>query len=374
MQKSLIILGIRGVPAAHGGFETFAEQLSLYLVRQGWQVTVYCQEEGKGESYESDWCGVNRVHIPVLRTGALGTIIFDWLAARDARRRFLVKRTGLCLTLGYNTAIFNSWQWLSGQVNLFNMDGLEWQRAKWSLLERTWLWLNERAGCWLGQHLIADHPSIKEHLSTRVKLEKITMIPYGAETVEQARAELLTPYGLAVGEYSVIIARPEPENSILEMVRAFSIKPRNHTLVVLGKFESHNSYHQQVLAAASGEVHFVGAIYDTVKVNALRFFCRYYLHGHTVGGTNPSLVEALSAGSAVIAHDNKFNHWVAGEGAAYFSNEEECGHLFDNLLKDDAAVEQMRAASRLRFSQRFTQAQVLAEYERLLTTWLPLAP
>ena len=373
MQKSLTILGIRGVPAAHGGFETFAEHLSLYLVAKGWQVTVYCQEKGRGDIYESDWCGVHRVHIPVMRGGALGTIMFDWQAARDARRRFLVKRTGVCLTLGYNTAIFNLWQRLSGQVNLFNMDGLEWQRAKWSFLERTWLWLNERAGCWLGQHLIADHPCIKEYLSTRVKPEKITMIPYGATAVEQANADMLTLFGIVANEYSVIIARPEPENSILEMVRAYSAKPRNHILVVLGKFDSHNTYHQHVLAAASTDVRFVGAIYDTVQVNALRFFCRYYLHGHTVGGTNPSLVEALSAGSAVIAHDNKFNRWVAGEGAAYFSNEDECGHLFDNLLKDDAAVGQMRAASRFRFSQRFTQAQVLAEYEHLLTTWLPLA-
>lgn len=370
MQKSLTILGIRGVPAAHGGFETFAEHLSLYLVANGWQVTVYCQEEGRGEVYESEWCGVQRVHIPVARAGALGTIIFDWHAARDARLRFVTTPSGVCLTLGYNTAIFNLWQRVSGQINLFNMDGLEWQRAKWSRLERAWLWFNERAGCWLGQHLIADHPSIKDHLSTRVKPEKVTMIPYGATMVTQANTELLVPYGLAAGEYSVIIARPEPENSILEIVRAFSAKPRNHTLVVLGKFDDHNSYHQQVLAAASAEVRFMGAIYDAAHVNALRFFCRYYLHGHTVGGTNPSLVEALGAGSAVIAHNNKFNGWVAGEGAAYFNNEEQCADLFNNLLKDDAAVEKMRAASRLRFSQRFTQAQVLAEYERLLESWL----
>ena len=370
MQKSLTILGIRGVPAAHGGFETFAEQMALHLVAKGWQVTVYCQEDGQGAIRESDWCGIRRVHIPVARTGALGTIVFDWRAARHAKKH----QSGVCLTLGYNTAIFNLWQRLGGQVNLFNMDGLEWQRDKWSGPERIWLWLNERAACWLGQHLIADHPSIKEHLATRVPAQKITMIPYGAHYITSANAELLVPFRLTVGDYSVIIARPEPENSILEMVRAFSAKRRNHTLVVLGKFAPNNAYHQQVLAAASDDVRFVGAIYDAEQVSALRFFCRFYLHGHTVGGTNPSLVEALGAGSAVIAHNNKFNRWVAGDGAAYFNNERECGDLFDNLLKDDAAVVQMRTASRLRFSQRFTQAQVLAEYERLLTTWLSLVP
>lgn len=379
MQKSLTILGIRGVPAAHGGFETFAEQLALYLVAQGWQVTVYCQEEhgqedGQGPITESDWCGVRRVHIPVARSGALGTIIFDWQAAWHARRRFLKERTGICLTLGYNTAIFNLWQRLSGQVNLFNMDGLEWQRDKWSAPERAWLWLNERAGCLLGNHLIADHPRIKDHLATRVPEQKVTMVPYGAHPITEADAELLVPLGLVANEYSVIIARPEPENSILDIVQAFSAKERGHTLVVLGKYESAHAFHQQVLAAASSEVKFVGAIYDADVVGALRFFCRYYLHGHRVGGTNPSLVEALGAGSAVIAHDNEFNRWVAGEGAAYFNDVAECGRLFDSLLKDDAALTKMRVASRRRFSNGFTWAQVLAEYERLLESWLPVEP
>lgn len=368
MQKSLTILGIRGVPAAHGGFETFAEQLALYLMVCGWRVTVYCQEEGRGAMYQSQWRGIHRIHIPVTGTGALSTIKFDWHAARHAARK-----SGLCLTLGYNTAIFNLWQRVKGQVNLFNMDGLEWQRQKWSWPERAWLWGNERAACWLGQHLIADHPRIKDHLSTRVKSEKITMIPYGAPRIDIANVALLTPFGLTSGEYSLIIARPEPENSILEIVQAFSTKPRHHTLVVLGKYEEHNLYHQQVLAAASAEVKFVGALYDAEVVRALRFFARCYIHGHQVGGTNPSLVEALGAGSAVLAHDNRFNRWVAAEGAAYFKNEQECAEYFDNLLKDDAAVEQMRAASRLRFNERFTQAQVLAEYERLLTAWQPAA-
>ena len=366
MQKSLIILGIRGVPAAHGGFETFAEQLALYLTANGWQVTVYCQEQGKGAAYESEWQGVRRMHIPVVGDNALSTIKFDWQAARHAARQ-----GGLCLTLGYNTAIFNLWQRLNGQTNIFNMDGLEWQRDKWRFLERLWLWLNERAGCWLGQHLVADHPEIKAHLETRVASEKITMIPYGAHSVNQSTRELLAPFGVVANEYSIIIARPEPENSILEMVAAFSTKKRNHKLVVLGKFESNNAYHQQVLAAASKEVIFVGAIYDVPTVSALRFYCRCYFHGHTVGGTNPSLIEALGAGNAVLAHNNKFNRWVAKQGAVYFNDEADCALLLEQLLEDDAKLASMRLASLQRFKNHFTWPQVLADYAHLLETWLP---
>lgn len=367
INTKLFILGIRGVPAQHGGFETFAEKLSLYLVDQGWQVTVYCQEEGVGEIYETEWQGIQRIHIPVERGGAAGTVIFDWKATRHA-----LSQKGLFLTLGYNTAVFNLMQRLKGQTNVINMDGIEWRRDKWGLIAKTWFWLNERAGCWIGNHLVADHPKIKEHLATRVAANKITMIPYGGDEVHSADANLLKSYGVLPGEFSVIIARPEPENSFLEMVRAFSAKKREHHLVVLGHFDSQsNAFHKAVMDAASDEVIFPGAIYDAPIVQALRFHARFYLHGHRVGGTNPSLVEALGAGCAVIAHDNHFNRWVAGDHAAYFQDEQACSALFDQLLHDAERNTLMKSASRERFYERFTWPQVLKEYEQLLLAWYP---
>lgn len=98
------------MPAQHGGFETFAEKLSLYLISQGWRVTVYCQEAGEGEVYESKWQGVRRIHIPVARSGAAGTIIFDWKTIRHA-----LGQNGLFLTLGYNTACFSLMQRIQGK-------------------------------------------------------------------------------------------------------------------------------------------------------------------------------------------------------------------------------------------------------------------
>lgn len=365
--KKLYILGIRGVPAEHGGFETFAEKLSLYLTAHGWQVYVYCQEEGRGEVTYSTWNDVNRIHIPVTQAGALGTVVFDWKATRHA-----ASQQGLFLTLGYNTAVFSLLQRLKGQTNIINMDGIEWRRDKWGTIAKTWFWLNERAGCWMGNHLVADHPKIKEHLATRVSAARITMIPYGGDEVTGADPTLLATYALEPGQFSVIIARPEPENSFLEMVRAFSSTLRNHTLVVLGNFQPNtNPYHKQVMDAASAEVIFPGAIYETSVVQALRFYCRFYLHGHRVGGTNPSLVEALGAGCAVIAHDNQFNRWVTESGAAYFKDEASCSALFTQLLTDDLTQQQMETASRTRFHQRFTWNQILLQYEELLAKWYP---
>lgn len=366
--KKLRILGIRGIPAAHGGFETFAEYLSLYLAARGWEVTVYCQEEGSGPRTEDDWGDIHRVQIPVANEGPLGTIIFDWKATLHASRS-----RDLCLTLGYNTAVFCGLLRLRRVTNVINMDGIEWQRAKWGKVARTWFWLNDWLGCWLGNHLIGDHPEMKVHLSTRVSPERITMIPYGAERIDHAPLDPILSLGLQPQRYCTVIARPEPENSLLEIVRGFSRKKRGMTLAVLGRYEPANPYHRAVLDAASEEVRFLGPIYDKLVLNSLRLHCAAYVHGHQVGGTNPSLVEALGAGNAVIARDNRFNRWVAGNSAVYFADEEACSQRFDELSAEGAESQlaQMREASRRRHAEVFTWNTVLAQYEQLLARFLP---
>jgi glycosyltransferase involved in cell wall biosynthesis len=365
MKKDLAILGTRGIPARHGGFETFAERLALYLVKQGWRVTVYCQADTAENLCEVDeWKGVRRVTISTNAPGAWGTMAFDFKAVRHV----IEARPDVVLTLGYNTAVFSSWLRLSGINNIFNMDGLEWQRIKWSAPAKVWLWLNERIGCLVGNHLIADHPSIADHLATRVSRKKITTIVYGADRATRDRQHsVLSKYDLAGLPYGILIARPEAENSILEIVTAFSQRRRQAKLMVLGSYDGQqNAYHQRVLDAASEEVIFPGAIYDHAAVSALRANARFYLHGHQVGGTNPSLVEALGAGCAVIAHNNRFNRWVAGDSAKFFSTVEECNACISELLDDDELVDRLSLASVRRFEEEFQWNKILTEYERLL--------
>ena len=363
-EKHIRILGTRGVPAAHGGFETFAEHLAPYLVEHGWQVTVYCQEDGTGPVFEDEWRGVRRVRMPVATTGAAGTIVFDWKSTLHASGE-----KGLVLTLGYNTAVFCALYRLRGLKNVINMDGVEWRRQKWGKVAKTWFWLNDWAVCLLGNHLVADHPEIKKHLATRVSQSKITMIPYGSDRVDGSDAGLIAPYGLESGAYAILIARAEPENSILEVVRAWSRKPRGCKLLVLGKYEPGHAYQRAVKEAASDEVVFPGAIYDKAVVQALRFHARFYVHGHQVGGTNPSLVEALGAGNAVLAHDNLYNRWVAGEGGVYFRDEDGCAQQIEALLEDATQLVQLQAASRARHAAEFTWEKVLGDYEKLLQDW-----
>jgi glycosyltransferase involved in cell wall biosynthesis len=369
MTKHLRILGTRGIPACHGGFETFAEHLAIYLTEAGWNVTVYCQEDGDGDLYEDTWKGIRLMHIPVQQKGAMGTILFDWKSILHA-----CKESGLVLTLGYNTAVFSALYRLRGIRNLINMDGIEWRRKKWSRGAKLWLYLNEWAGAHLGHHLIADHPQIKNHLLRHVHAGKISTIAYGAPCIESASADVLKQFGLEPSNYAIMIARPEPENSVLEVVRAWSAKKQGMPLVVLGKYSPEVPLQREVLNTASDEVMFLGAIYDKSKLAALRFFARVYIHGHQVGGTNPSLVEALGAGNAIIAHDNKFNRWVAGDRARYFDSSEALATVLEQTVHDSHEIEQMRLESAKRHQEQFTWPRVLLAYEALFLSMLVPVP
>jgi hypothetical protein len=189
--RSLYILGTRGVPARHGGFETFAERLATHMVKCGWRVTVYCQRDtGPTESIEDRWEGVRRITF-TSAGNALGTIKFDWRAMRHAQAE-----SGVMLALGYNTAVFSVLLRLGGHALLTNMDGLDWKRAKWPWYARVWLYANEWVGALTSKHLIADHPDIAKRLGRRCQTRKISMIPYGADPIYDSPVEPVIGLGV----------------------------------------------------------------------------------------------------------------------------------------------------------------------------------
>nr|WP_258562730.1 glycosyltransferase [Nocardioides sp. MAH-18] len=167
--------------------------------------------------------------------------------------------------------------------------------------------------------------------------------------------------------YLTLIARPIPENSILEIVQGFSARKRGVKLALLGNYEAASDpYHRAVIEAASDEVVFLGAIYEPERVQSLRYHSLGYLHGHTVGGTNPSLVEALAAGNPVIAHDNKYNAWVAGAAGLYFSTPDDVDAHVDRLISDVDLRKQLSENALTRHQDEFTWDRVAGQYEALL--------
>lgn len=364
------MLGTRGVPASYGGFETAVEHVGLYLVDHGWRVVVYCQEEGRGPVVTDEWRGIERVLIPVSQTDWRGTAVFDVIATRHAARH-----RDLTVVFGYNTAVFNLIQKLRGTPLVFNMDGIEWSRKRWGLARRIFLYANERIAAWMADHLIADHPVIEKYLQTRAPARKISMISYGAPEVLEADPAPLAELGLEPGKFLTIICRHILENSILELVEGFSAAKRGYKLVVVGAHTpDKDAYHRAVADAASDEVIFPGPIYDAGRIRALRKHSALYLHGHTVGGTNPSLVEAMGCANAVLAHDNAYNRWTAGPDAAYFKTAQDVAEILDRLLDDPAELARMSAASFARYRKEFTWTKVAGEYEALLARYANVTP
>jgi glycosyltransferase involved in cell wall biosynthesis len=236
---------------------------------------------------------------------------------------------------------------------------------------RAWFWANERIAGLAAHHLIADHPGVYEHLTRHTPGARITMLPYGADAVGAADEAPLRAFDLTPRAYALLVARAEPENSMLEIVRAYSRLDRPEPLLVVGRVEGEggSAYQRAVRAAAGDRVRFAGPVYDREILASLRFHCGVYLHGHRVGGTNPSLVEALGAGAAVVAHDNPFNRWVAGAAGEYFRDEDELVARIRSLLAVPQKLAAMRAASRIRHAEAFQWEAVLAGYERLLDRW-----
>ena len=360
-QPRLLILGTRGIPAAHGGFETFAERLALFLVERGWEVAVYCQRDVAriGERFTTDrWKGVERIHVEVSAPGPGATLEFDWHCVRDAARR-----SGVCLVLGYNGAIFLPYLRLAGRRIITNMDGIEWRRPKWSAPVKAWFWINEWVAAWSSNRLVADHPRIADHLATRRPRGATVMIPYGGDPVGQPSAAPVAALGLEPSRYLVSIARIEPDNNTGLLIESFSRQRRGIRLVVLGELFDKSSYHRAIRALASDEVLFPGGIYDRSTVQALRHHARGYVHGHMVGGTNPSLVESLWAGNAVIAHDNAYNRWTAGDAALYFDDLDSCEALIERVATDDALVMRCKAAALTRAKEQFEWNTIFSAYE-----------
>src|SRR5713101_3173416 len=331
----LAILGARGIPAHYGGFETFAEQLAVRLVERGHDVTVFCEAgEGASEEYK----GVELRHVRARDLGPLSTVVYDAACLWQARSRFDV-----IYMLGYGSSALCWLPRIWGTHVWINMDGLEWARGKWGPMARWYLRCAEAIAMWAPDRIIADAAAIKANLQSRYwKLPPCDVIPYGCEIVSSARPEELKSFGLEPGSYYLVLCRFEPENRIKEIIEGFLGSGTRTRLVLVGDHVRKSAYVQSLVGRKSDRVLFTGPVYDTARVQALRFFCRAYLHGHSVGGTNPSLLEAMGCGNVVIANDNPFNREVLGGSGLFFSTTKEVSAGIDSVDSGKADIAGMK--------------------------------
>lgn len=360
-KKSLAILGSRGIPAHYGGFETFAEEISLRLVQRDVDVTVYC-EAGSADTQPRHYDGVRLEYVRALRLGPLTTIFFDLHCLWRAR-----KGHDVVYMLGYGASIFCFLPRLWGGKVWINMDGVEWARSKWNWLAKFWFRIMEAAAMWTANRVIADAEAIRQHLESRHwRNPPCSVIAYGADVVAQSPdPSLLDEWGVSSGQYYLVVCRLEPENHLREIIEGFSASATTRQLLIIGDHEAHTPYIGDLLTTQDARVRFAGTVFESKKLQVLRWHCRAYFHGHSVGGTNPSLLEALGCGNLIIAHDNLFNHEVAGPAALYFGSPTDIPSIVATVdgLK---SFENQRKKSIGRILERYTWEAVTDEYVGLL--------
>jgi glycosyltransferase involved in cell wall biosynthesis len=358
---NLAILGTRGIPARYGGFETFAEQLSTRLASRGIGVTVFCPTTSARP--DEIYNGVILRYIQSPGAGRFTEVIWDAKCFWAARHGFDV-----VYMLGVG-ASFAAWMpRLSGSSVWINSDGIEWKRSKWSIVQRVYLAFAEALSVVFASRIIADALAIEMYLRARYSgLKMVSRISYGAEIPsEEPDESLLEEWGLHRDSYYVVVCRLEPENHVREIVDGFQKTESRLPLVILGNIEDPNPYVRDLLAHQSSRVCFLGTIFDQKKLAALRFHARGYLHGHSVGGTNPSLLEAMACSNLVIAHDNVFNREVLDDSGLYFADQDQLSVIIDVIEQGqvDVACYRKRAAEIIR--ERYLWEDVAEAYLELL--------
>lgn len=358
------ILGARGIPASYGGFETFAEQLAVRLAARGHEVTVYA-ECGDRPVADSLYQGVRVRSRRRPRWGAASVLAYDCACLWDARRGY-----DLVYMLGYGAAWACWWPRIFGVPVWINVDGLEWARSKWSRAARVYLRCMEWVAAKVATRVIADAQAIAARFrAVYPRAAPSSFIAYGAELVqpEDVDVSLLSTWGLQAYRYLLVVARPEPENHVLEIIQGYALHGGEWPLVVVGDVSGATPYQRQLRQQAGPRVRFVGAIYDAAQLASLRVHCAAYLHGHSVGGTNPSLLEALACGNWVLAHDNPFNREVARDAADYFDTPQRLACQLDQLACEGDALRRERSQrARAIVAEHYTWDGIANAYEDLM--------
>ena len=356
----IAILGTRGIPNHYGGFEQFAEHLALGLTQRSHEVTVYNSHNHPYQ--ESSYHGVKIQHIydPEKKIGTVGQFFYDLLSIIDTRS----KDFDLILQLGYTSSSVFFKLHPKNTIVITNMDGLEHQRSKYSSKVQAFLRWAESLAVKESDHLVSDSLGIQEYLYEKYQVTS-TYIPYGAHPFTNPQVTTLKEYDLTPKHYNLLIARLEPENSIQIILDGVCKATESLPFLVIGNHESKYAHYLKERYQEHTNIIFLGGIYDQEKLNNLRYFCKLYFHGHTVGGTNPSLLEAMASQALIVAHKNIFNSTILEEDAFYFSSQEEVTqHL--NSVQHTQHYSMLKNNIK-KIETLYSWEHIIDKYERLFT-------
>ncbi len=322
----IAILGTRGIPNNYGGFEQCAEFLSVGLTERGHSVTVYSPHFHPYK--EKTYKGVNiikKLSPEYILGNSASNFIYDYLCFRDATR----KDFDIILELGLITSslsiIFCKHR---GKIVATNLDGLEWKRKKWGKIVQLLTKTLEKYGVKNSDFLIADNIAIKDYIREEYGTEA-KFIAYGAVSIKTPNSKYLDKYGLVKNSYFLTIARLEPENNLEMMFDAYLLSKSETPYFVIGNHTTPYGDYLKDKYRNKG-IFFLGSIFRKIDLDNIRFYSKLYIHGHSVGGTNPSLLEAMAAKALIISHDNSFNRSVLNDYTLYFSSSKQLSKIFNS--------------------------------------------
>tara|TARA_B100000965_G_C19528528_1_gene729981 strand:+ start:257 stop:1363 length:1107 start_codon:yes stop_codon:yes gene_type:complete len=354
------ILGTRGIPNHYGGFEQFAEYLSIGLVNRGHEVFVYNSHLHPFQ--EKVYNGVNLIHCfdAEDKIGTAGQFIYDLNCILDSRKR----KFDVLLQLGYTSS--SIWGFLLPNQTpvLTNMDGLEWKRTKFSKKVQAFLKQAEKWAVKRSDSLIADSIGIQQYLKEKYKVDS-HFIPYGAEVIDSPKEETLVEYNQNKFDYHMLIARIEPENNIETILDGFTKSNSQKNFLVVGKLNTPLAKQLLEKYKLDKRIQFLGGIYDKDKLDHLRFYSDLYFHGHSVGGTNPSLLEAMASSAYLVAHQNVFNQSILENEAQYFSNSEEVKKIIESEVSTQER-ERCIASNLTKIRTIYSWETIISSYESRL--------
>jgi glycosyltransferase involved in cell wall biosynthesis len=360
MKLRIAILGTRGIPNYYGGFEHISEYVSEGLVKRGHSVTVYNSHNHPYK--DNNWNGVEIVHCydPEYLVGAAGQFVYDFNCVLDARKR----NFDVVLIMGYTSSSVWGKLYPAKSAIITNMDGLEWKRSKYSKKVQEFLKYAEKLAVKYSQFYISDSLVIKSYLGEKYNINS-KYIPYGADLFSEEEREQVDNSDALKEDYFLLMARMEPENNIETILEGFSNSSSHRKFKVLGntgnrfgKFITHKFKNDE-------RIEFKGTIFDTGKVRALQNNSYLYFHGHSVGGTNPSLLEAMASEALIAAHNNPFNKSVLHTDAFYFSNANEVRNIVETVQRKE--TEKVMVSNNLyKIKYQFNWKKIIDQYEEFI--------
>jgi len=307
----IALVGTRGVPARYGGFETCVEQVGLRLVKAGHEVVVYCRTEDGAERPET-FEGMKLVHLPALRKKSLETLSHTALSVLHLLRH----KPDAAIVFNAANSVFLPVLRARGIPVATHVDGLEWKRTKWQGAGRLYYRMAESLAVRWSDALIADAQGIADYYDAEFDAPT-DLIAYGAPILDD-RSDRLAELGLTSRGFHLVVARFEPENHVDLVVEGYRRSGAQLPLVVVGSAPYADEHTARIHSLADERVRFLGGVWDQDLLDQLYANCATYLHGHSVGGTNPSLLRAIGAGAATLAYDVTFNREVIADSGRYF--------------------------------------------------------